>query len=262
MAYARRSTIASEETPASSSKMNTELNGIYSDLNTIDAAKLENVVEDTTPQLGGNLDLNSKTVGDATAADLTKLHGITASADELNYVDGVTSAIQTQLNAKLDDIASSTDGNFVAWDGVDGDVVKDSGYGASDFATASHNHDSDYSASDHDHDDDYAPLELTVNEKTDDHILALADAGALVDMNKSSAQTVTIPTNASVEFGVGTQILIRQKSANQVTISGADGVTLNKNADFNAKTDGQYSMAGLIKVASDTWSLFGDLEEA
>ncbi|WP_299489373.1 hypothetical protein [uncultured Gordonia sp.] len=36
---------------------------------------LADIVEDTTPQLGGNLDLNGHTVGDATAADLTKLHG-------------------------------------------------------------------------------------------------------------------------------------------------------------------------------------------
>jgi hypothetical protein len=33
------------------------------------------VVSDSTPQLGGNLDLNGHTVGAATAADLTKLHG-------------------------------------------------------------------------------------------------------------------------------------------------------------------------------------------
>ena len=39
MAYARRSTIATNETPASSSKMNTELNGIYSDLNDLDSKK-------------------------------------------------------------------------------------------------------------------------------------------------------------------------------------------------------------------------------
>lgn len=36
----------------------------------------------------------------ATAAELNKLDGITATTDELNYVDGVTSNIQTQLNAK------------------------------------------------------------------------------------------------------------------------------------------------------------------
>lgn len=36
----------------------------------------------------------------ATAAELNKLDGVTATTAELNYVDGVTSNIQTQLNAK------------------------------------------------------------------------------------------------------------------------------------------------------------------
>ena len=38
----------------------------------------------------------------ATAAQLNKLDGVTATAAELNYVDGVTSNIQTQLNNKAD----------------------------------------------------------------------------------------------------------------------------------------------------------------
>ena len=62
---------------------------------------IDNVVEDTSPQLGGNLDPNGFTVGDATAADLTKLNSLTATATELNYTDGVTSNIQTQLDNKL-----------------------------------------------------------------------------------------------------------------------------------------------------------------
>ena len=37
----------------------------------------------------------------ATAAELNKLDGVTATTAELNYVDGVTSNIQTQLNAKV-----------------------------------------------------------------------------------------------------------------------------------------------------------------
>ena len=36
----------------------------------------------------------------ATAAELNKLDGVTATSKELNYVDGVTSNIQTQLNGK------------------------------------------------------------------------------------------------------------------------------------------------------------------
>lgn len=61
---------------------------------------ISNVVEDTSPQLGGNLDLNGFTVGAATAADLTKLNAITSTSAELNFTDGVTSAIQTQLDGK------------------------------------------------------------------------------------------------------------------------------------------------------------------
>ena len=38
----------------------------------------------------------------ATASELNKLDGVTATAAELNYVDGVTSNIQTQLNNKAD----------------------------------------------------------------------------------------------------------------------------------------------------------------
>lgn len=36
----------------------------------------------------------------ATAAELNKLDGVTATKDEINYLDGVTSSIQTQLNGK------------------------------------------------------------------------------------------------------------------------------------------------------------------
>jgi len=87
--------------------------------------KLENVVEDTTPQLGGNLDLNSNDItgtgnvnitgnvalsgtvdGRDVAADGTKLDGIAAGA-EVNAVDSVN----TQTGAVVldaDDIDDST----------------------------------------------------------------------------------------------------------------------------------------------------------
>jgi len=47
----------------------------------------------TTVQIGG-------TSITATAAELNALDGITATVTELNYTDGVTSAIQTQLDTK------------------------------------------------------------------------------------------------------------------------------------------------------------------
>ena len=67
----------------------------------------------------------------ATASEINVLDGITASTTELNYTDGVTSAIQTQLNGKqaqdalLDDIAALTDpgaDRLLFWDDSEGDI--------------------------------------------------------------------------------------------------------------------------------------------
>ena len=54
----------------------------------------------------------------ATAAELNKLDGVTATTEELNYVDGVTSNIQTQLDSKasLSTATQSANGLFSATD--------------------------------------------------------------------------------------------------------------------------------------------------
>ncbi len=103
---------------------------------------------------------------------------------------------------------------------------------------------------------------LTINEQSSNYTLALADQDAIVDMNRTQAQTVTVPKNDTVDFPIGAQILVRQKSVYQVTIAAASGVTVVKNSGFNAKTSGRYSLVGLVKMADNTWTLFGDLEQA
>jgi hypothetical protein len=101
---------------------------------------------------------------------------------------------------------------------------------------------------------------LSINEQSDSYTLVLGDDGKLIDMAKGTAQTLTVPKNSAVAFPTGTQILIRQKGAGQVTIAPVDGdVTLNS-AGPALKTVDQYSVAGLIKVAENVWAVFGDLE--
>jgi hypothetical protein len=84
-------------------------------------AALENVVEDVTPQLGANLDLNGFTVGAASAADLTKLNAVTSSAAELNLLDGVTSST-AELNI-LDGV-TATAAELNALDGITATVTE------------------------------------------------------------------------------------------------------------------------------------------
>src|SRR3990172_4177624 len=52
--------------------------------------------------LDGGIDSSEITDVTATAAELNILDGVTATAAELNFVSGVTSAIQTQLDSKYD----------------------------------------------------------------------------------------------------------------------------------------------------------------
>ena len=58
------------------------------------------------------------------------------------------------------------------------------------------------------------------NSQTTNYTLALTDRDRLVEMDLGTSMTLTVPTNAVVGFDIGTQILIVQKGAGQVTISG------------------------------------------
>ena len=62
---------------------------------------LADVVDDTTPQLGGNLDMQAHSI-----------EGVTAT--EMGYLDGVTSDIQTQLDAKVSKSSSTGEANIPA----------------------------------------------------------------------------------------------------------------------------------------------------
>ena len=91
------------------------------------------------------------------------------------------------------------------------------------------------------------------------YTLAVTDAGQLVTLTNASAITLTVPTNASVPFAIGTQITIAQSGAGQVTISPAVGVTVSA-ADTATKLRTQWSAATLIKTNTSNWILIGDIK--
>ena len=82
---------------------------------------------------------------------------------------------------------------------------------------------------------------IAINAQTGTtYTLVLADDGKMVTCSNAGAITVTVPTNASVAYPTGTQILIVQKGAGQVTIEGDSGVTVSSLGGEDTTID-QYS---------------------
>lgn len=100
---------------------------------------------------------------------------------------------------------------------------------------------------------------VDINSQSSSYTLVLADASKLLLMTSASAQTVTIPTNASVAFPTGTKIDIVQTGAGQCDIAGASGVTLNSEGS-KKKINAQYQVVSIVKTATDTWLLMGALK--
>lgn len=89
------------------------------------------------------------------------------------------------------------------------------------------------------------------------YTFALTDADCLVTLSNASAITATVPPNSSVAFALGTRIDLVQLGAGQVTVAQGSGVTVNSTP--TKKFRAQYSGASLVKIATDTWMLVGDL---
>ncbi len=106
-------------------------------------------------------------------------------------------------------------------------------------------------------------LNLTIDAETASYTAVLANNGQLVTMSVASANTFSIPTNASVAFPIGTQINVIQIGAGQTTIQAVtSGTTTISSTGATAtapKLRAQYSSATCIKVATDTWYVVGDI---
>jgi hypothetical protein len=90
------------------------------------------------------------------------------------------------------------------------------------------------------------------------YTLVLTDAGKVLPISNSSANTVTVPTNASVAFPTGTAVTLVQTGTGQTSVTGASGVAVYSESS-KLKLRGQYAAATLLKTDTDTWVAFGNL---
>jgi len=89
------------------------------------------------------------------------------------------------------------------------------------------------------------------------YTLVLTDSGKHVIFTGGSTATLTVPTNSSVAFPIGTTILVVNDNSGNLTISGA-GVTFQlANGATGNRTVATKGMATLLKVATDTWYVSG-----
>ena len=99
--------------------------------------------------------------------------------------------------------------------------------------------------------------DISTSAQSASYTLVLADKAKIVEMGVGSANNLTVPPNSSVAFPVGSQINILQTGAGQTTVVAGAGVTVN--ATPGLKLRAQWSYATLIKRATDTWVLVGDI---
>ena len=99
---------------------------------------------------------------------------------------------------------------------------------------------------------------IAINTQTSNYTIVLADAFKLVEINSSSARTITVPLNGAVAFPIGTKIIISQYGTGQVTIDGTMAVTI-RSTGGKTKTATQYSVCTLLKRDTNEWYLYGDI---
>jgi hypothetical protein len=195
---------------------------------TINSSGIANIVEDTSPQLGGALDAQSNNITSLGTINTHTIPGGTGTFALTSDITGISNVVEDttpQLGGDLD--LNSNDITGTGNVDITGTVVAQS----------------------------------TLNTQTGTtYTLVLTDASKLVTLNNASAITLTIPPNSSVAFPVGTKVDLCQLGAGTVTVAEGAGVTVNATPtkDFRA----QYSAASCIKIATDEWILVGDLASA
>jgi hypothetical protein len=107
-------------------------------------------------------------------------------------------------------------------------------------------------------------MSLAINAQTGTSYTAvIGDAtNTLVTMDNASANTFNIPTDASVNFDIGTVLNIYMKGAGVTTITATTpGTTtvVSSGATSGSPVLARYKIASAIKLAANSWTVIGGI---
>ena len=155
----------------------------------------------------------------------------TVSATELGYLDGVTSAIQTQIDTKQ---ASSTAATLTGTQTLTNKTLT-------------------------------APkITLTYSAKTDNYTFGTGDEGNVFSMNAATAKEFRIPTDATFNFDIGTQFnvfWITGAGQPKVVAATPGTTTVISTGATSASPNLRVanSMATCLKISANNWIVIGDI---
>ena len=229
-------------------------NSIITSASSIDALSDVVITTPTTSQVllyNGTNWVNSSSSGGTTTNPLTigtglsgtSFNGSTAVTIAIDSTVATLTGTQTFTNKTLTtpiltlSATSSTTNGIISWDQTNDKIIVGDGTSAIEFSPS---------------------ILLTNAQNGTTYTLVLTDKDKLVELNNGSSISLLVPTN-SVAFPIGSQINILQTGVGQVTIAAASPGTTTINGTPGLKLRARWSSVTLIKRATESWVVIGDL---
>lgn len=215
------------------------------------AGSMNNVVEDTTPQLGGNLDVQSSEIITSTSNGNIKVTPNGSGVFEVKGAGGNDGTLQLNCSAnshgvKIKSPPHSAGASYTLTlpnnDGDADQVLKTDGSGALSW-------------------DEVGYKNVPQNSQSAAYTCVLTDSGKHIHHPSTDAyaRTYTIPANSSVAYPIGTAITFTNMTTQVVTIAiTADTMHLAADGATGNRALAQYGMATALKIGSTKWLISGN----
>lgn len=208
---------------------------------------------DTTVNFGqGSLDALAVGAFEASSAIIGNV-----SNTEIQYLDGVTSAIQTQLDSKISTSTAAATYETISNVQLKAPINNPTFTGLVTLSS------SGIAFSDGTQTKQGVPSQTYIYGAANSNAFTSSTTlnnlnyrDAMIEVESTSGVTITIPSDSTTNFPIGTSIDILQTNTGQVTIAG-DGFTPNATPGLKLRT--RWSSCTLQKRGPNSWVVFGDL---